>query len=195
MGGKARQVAKVMALVSALSFGSSYSQESHAFEASRGTPRAERYVHSAEQRMPREERMSSVGRMFDRIADNAHRDMRKVKTAEDAELLLRAHYDEFVSEYYAPTRGNVRSRSYGTRAREYTIGDLHSIISNANDLKGILNELHQNYGVDHERRSAQMDDLIQKVERTASYSGQIKSSVIRQIEEQFGNIRIKIRPR
>lgn len=192
--GKARQVAKVMALVSALSFGSGYAQESYAVESTDDTPKAERIERSHDRTLGKE-RLTSAGRMFDRIVDDARKDMSKIKTAEDAEWLLRAHFDRFVGEYYTPTRGHVRKTPFGTRVREYSEGDLHSLLENAHDMKDILIQLHETYDIDHTERLRQIDDIIEKVERSSSYAGIVQSALMKQVEKQLGIFKIRIRHR
>lgn len=194
MEGKAKKVAKVMALVSALSLGAGYGEEAYARDRD-DTPRAEQ-VERSNERPSREERLTSAGRMFDRMVDDAREDMGKIQTAEDAEWLLRAHVDQFVSEYYIPSKGGrVRKDPYGVKVREYSEGDLHSILQNAKDMKNILNEIQEKYGIDQQKRSEQLDDMIQKVERRASYAGRMEEALMKQMEKQLGQFKIRVRTR
>ncbi len=118
--------------------------------------------------------------------ESAHADMKKIKTAEDAEWLVRTYFNQFVSEYYMPTKGNLKEGPYGIKIRNYTEDDSKLLLRNAQEMKRIIQDLNAKFGIQaYEKRIEQIDDMIIKLERQSSYSGQKQKEALERMEKSL----------
>lgn len=182
--GKARQVAKVMTLVSALSFGSGLANESRAEE-----PKAKKQTEqSAEQSAAEinDANVTASSRWSEALVKLANNDRSQLKSSEDAEALVTSYFNQFISEYYLPTQGELKEGSYGMKERIYSDDDLRLLLQNAKEMKKMLEELNTQFGMKaYENRSQQIDDVIAKLERQNSYAGKDEARALEQLNSML----------
>jgi hypothetical protein len=194
IGEKAKKMAKVMTVVSALSFGAGLPQDADA-----AGPSVTVKVETSDRgRQVAAERVSSAGQLFQSMVEHARRDQRAVVYSEDAEALLQKHFDRFVGEYFNPTHGRLRDSVYGVKVRNYNDADHAAIKASAIEMKGLLLDLYAQYEIDdYEGRLVQIDEMIKKVSYSATDVGKIEKALKQQVEKQLGrqlNIKITIPP-
>lgn len=120
------------------------------------------------------------------IIDSARGDMGKISTSEDAEWLVRSHHNKLISEFYLPTKGNVKEGPYGVPTREYSEDDVKLLIEKAHDMKKILEALNNQFGIEaYEKRQAKLDDMIDALKRRLSYSWQKQQKALEEIERMI----------
>ena len=131
-----------------------------------------------------ETNLTESSRWSNNVLDSAKEDFDRIKTKEDAEWLIRSHFNQFVSEFYMPKEGNVREGPYGVPIREYATEDIKLLLKNANELKSLLISLNSKYGVaNYSKRQQQLDDMIEKLKRKSSYAGQKQMEALERMEK------------
>lgn len=189
--GKAKDVAKVMLLASVLSVGPVGPGIAQGEDAQKAQPstRIERVKQGRgkEQKIEiNEANITASSEWSGEIIESAKSDMGKVKTAEDAEWLVRSHFNQFISEYYMPTKGKVKEGPYGTKTRDYTEDDLKYLLQNAQEMKGLVQELDDKFGLEaFDKRMNQINNMITKLESQSSYSGQKKKESLEKLEKML----------
>jgi len=128
--------------------------------------------------------LTESSRWSQSVIESTRADMKKIKTAEDAEWLVRTYFNQLVSEYYMPTKGNLKEGPYGIKMRNYTEDDSGLLLRNAQEMKKIIQELNAKFGIEaYEKRIEQIDDMIMKLERQSSYSGQKQKEALERMEK------------
>lgn len=180
--GRAGEVARAMMLVSTLVVGSGITKEAHAQESD--SPTKTEQVKQEEQKLEiNEANITTSSKWSGDIVESARNDMSKIKTPEDAEWLVRSHFNKFVSEYYMPTTGDLEEGPYGTKIRNYTEDDSKFLLQNAQEMKELLQEINEKFSVEaYKDRTEQVDDIITKLERKLSYAGQKQNEALKQLE-------------
>jgi len=182
--GKAKQVAGVLLLVSALSaapgmVGEAYTQE---IKPTIHTEQAQKQEKQEEK--INEANLTESSKWSRGVVESARADMKKIKTAKDAEWLVRTYFNQLVSEYYMPTKGNLKEGPYGIKTRDYTEDDLKLLLRNTQEMKKIIQELNTKFGIKaFNKRIEQLDDMIKKLERQSSYSGQKQKEALERMEK------------
>lgn len=181
--GKAKRIANMFLVVSALSAGPGVVSEANAQE-NKPLVRAEQ----VEKRVVQEEKINEVNltessKWSVGIVAAARADMEKINTAEDAEWFVRSHVNPFVSEYYIPTKGNVKKGPYGISTRDYTQDDLRLLLRNTREIKRMVGELHGKFGIEEPaKRMDQLDDMVLKLGKEASFSGQKQKEALKNMD-------------
>jgi hypothetical protein len=182
--GKAKQVAGVLLFVSALSIAPGVVGEAYAQENKRADQ-----IKQVQKQEKQEEKINEAGltessKWSREIIESARTDMKKIKTTEDAEWLVRTHFNQFVSEYYMPTIGNLKDGPYGIKTRDYTEDDSKLLLRNAQEIKKIMQGVNAKFGIEaFDKRMEQIDDMINKLKRQSSYSGQKQKEALERMEE------------
>jgi len=190
-GKTAREVAKVMIFVSVLSAGSGIVKETYAQKAQSPTKieeaKQEKQEKQEEQKIEINEANLTASSIWSgHIIESARNDMDKIKTAEDAEWLVRSYFNKFVSEYYMPTKGNLKEGPYGIKMRDYSEDDSKFLLQNAQEMKELLQELNEKFGIEaYKKRIEQIDDMIMKLEKQSSYAGQKQKEVLGRLENML----------
>jgi hypothetical protein len=173
--GKAKQVAVVLLFVSALSAGPGMVREAHAQETEQQEKQEEKI---------NEANLTESSKWSRGVVESARADIKKIKTAEDAEWLARTHFNQFVSEYYMPTKGDLKEGPYGIKTRDYTEDDSKFLLRNAQEMKRIMQELNTKFGIEaFDKRMEQVDGMIKKLERQSSYSGRKQKEALERMEK------------
>ncbi|MFH1838090.1 MAG: hypothetical protein ABH808_01165 [Candidatus Kuenenbacteria bacterium] len=116
----------------------------------------------------------------------AREDIKKIKTAEDAEQLIHTYFNQFVSEYYIPTKGDLKEGSYGIITRDYTEDDSKLLLQKAQEMKNIIQELSIKFGIKaFEKRTEQINDIIKKLEWRLSDAGKKEVEILRRFEKSL----------
>lgn len=182
--GKANRVAGVLLLVSAFSAGPYMANETYAQE-NNSNIRTEK-IQKQEEQVEKINRanLTESSKWSQDILDSARADIGKIKTSEDAEWLVRTYFNQLVSEYYMPTGNNLSDGPYGIKIRNYTEDDSKLLLRNAQEMKKIMQELNTKFGIEaFSERMEQADDMIEKLERQSSYSGQKQKEALEKIEK------------
>ena len=185
--GTAHKVAKVMMLVTALSSLSVFSNDAEAgqYRYYKDTPRAEHKERNNSEQ-PERLRLTNASKWAGEKVRGAQNDLKEIKTAQDAEWLVRLYVDGFANEFYMPSKGSSNRPNYNAPSRIYTIDDAKYAIECAKILKGIMENLHGKYGVGkYEDRQARLDKVIVNLKQQTSYSFQKEQEAMRNIMERF----------
>ncbi|MEK7669133.1 MAG: hypothetical protein AAB350_00880 [Patescibacteria group bacterium] len=182
--GKAKQVAGVLLFVSALSAGPGMVSEAYAQETKPATRTEQVQKQEKQEEKINETNLTESSKWSRSVVESARADMKKIKTAEDAEWLIRTHFNQLVSEYYMPTKGNLKEGPYGIKTRDYTEDDSKLLLRNAQEMKKVIQELNTKFGIEAlDKRMEQVDDMIKKLERQSSYSGQKQKEALERMEK------------
>ena len=182
--GKAKQVAGVLLFVSALSAGPGMVGEAYAQETKPTTRTEQVQKQERQEEKINEANLTESSKWSRGVVESARADMKKIKTAEDAEWLVRTHFNQLVSEYYMPTKGNLKEGLYGIKTRDYTEDDSKLLLRNAQEMKKVMQELNTKFGIEaFDKRMEQVDDMIKKLERQSSYSGQKQKEALERMEK------------
>lgn len=183
--GKAKKIANVMILMTALSAAPGFTQEAYAQEKGR-QPVKQEQVQQKEEDKINEAKLTGSSTWARGITESARADLKKIKTAEDAEWLIRSHFNQLVSEYYLPTKGNLKEGPYGIKTREYSEDDTKLLLQSAKEMKQLLQDLNTKYGIEaYDKRQEQIDDMIKKLERQSSNSFQKQKEVLDRFEKML----------
>ncbi len=192
--GKAKTAARVMVVISLLSIGLGIVKETHAHaQEAQPLTKSEEVEQEKQEEEKEEEKieineanLTASSMWSGNIIESARNDMDKIKTAEDAEWLVRSYFNQFVSEYYMPTKGNLKEGPYGIKMRDYSEDDSKFLLQNAQEMKELLQELNEKFGIEaYEKRMEQIDDMITKLERQSSYVGQKQKEVLERLEKML----------
>jgi len=182
--GKAKQVAGVLLFVSALSAGPGMVSEAYAQETKPTTRTEQVQKQEKQEEKINEANLTESSKWSRSVVESARADMKKIKTAEDAEWLVRTHFNQLVSEYYMPTKGNLKEGPYGIKTRDYTEDDSKLLLRNAQEMKKVMQELNTKFGIEaFDKRIEQVDDMIKKLEQRSSYSGQKQKEALERMEK------------
>lgn len=182
--GKAKQVAGVLLFVSALSAGPGMVSEVYAQETKPTTWTEQVQKQEKQEEKINEANLTESSKWSRSVVESARADIKKIKTAEDAEWLVRTHFNQFVSEYYMPTKGNLEEGPYGIKTRVYTEDDSKLLLQNAQEMKEIIQELNTKFGLEaFPKQMKQVNDMIKKLERQSSYSGQKQKEALERMEK------------
>jgi len=169
--GKAKQVAVVLLFVSALSAGPGMVGEAYAQETKPTTRTEQVQKQEKQEEKINEANLTESSKWSRGVVESARADMKKIKTAEDAEWLVRTHFNQLVSEYYMPTKGNLKEGPYGIKTRDYTEDDSKLLLRNAQEMKKVMQELNTKFGIEaFDKRIEQVDDMIKKLERQKKFN-------------------------
>jgi len=185
--GKAKSVANLMLLVSALSVAPGVVNEAYA-QAGNPTNKTEQVQAPSKQAVEKidESKLTESGKWARNIVEAAKKDLSKIKTAEDANWLIRDYFGQFVFEYYMPTKGQVEEGAYGTKSRVASGADLELILQEAKEMKTIIDYLNKKFGIEaYGNRSSQINDVILKATNRASYAGQKQSEILKRALEKY----------
>lgn len=184
--GRAKQVANVFLFVSALSAGPGVASETYAQE-TKPTARTEEVQKQEKQEEKiNEDNLTESSKWSQGVIESARADIKKIKNAEDANWLVRTHLNQLVSEYYIPTKGNLKEGSYGRKTRDYTEDDSKLLLRNAQEMKEIIQELNTKFGIQgYEKQIEQVDIMIKRLERQSSYSGQKQKEMLERMEKSL----------
>lgn len=185
--GSARKAAKVMMLITALSSLSAFSNDAEAgqYRYYKDTPRAE-YVQKNNAEQPERLRLTNASKWVGEKVRGAENDLKQIKTAQDAEWLVRLYVDGFANEFYMPSKGSSNRPNYNALPRIYTIDDAQYAIECAKILKGIMEDLHKRFGVgNYEERQARLDKVIVNLNQQTSYSFQKEQEAKREMMKRF----------
>ncbi|MCD6270601.1 hypothetical protein J7J23_02350 [bacterium] len=179
--GKAKNIAKVMLLVSALSVGPGMAKEAWA-QKTQSAIKVEQIDQAKDEEQKieiNEANLTASSKWSGEIIEAAKNNMNKVKTAKDAEQLVRLYFNPFVTEFYMPTQGRVEEGPYGIKVRHYTEDDTKYLLQNAQEMKELLQELNDKFSIEaFDKRMRQINDMIKKLERRSSYAGQQKERLL-----------------
>lgn len=184
--GKAKEIAGVMMMLSALSVMPGIPTEAYAEK--RKQPTQAGQIQKNKEQHVNEAKLTASSTWAGAIMESMRADMGKIKTAEDADWLMRSHFRKFISEYYFPTEGNVKEGAYGVKVRHYSPEDAQFVLKNAQEMKQMLQDLNMRYGMDIElygKRLERIDDMIGKLERKSSYSYQKRQEELERLEESL----------
>ncbi len=188
--GSARKAAKVMMLITALSALPGLSKDAHAIGYAESLGRPERIEQTNQQETKKTEKtekikLTNASRWAGEKMKSAQNDLKYIKTAQDAEWLVRLHMDEFVDEFFSPPR-NASGRIIYNAERVYTMDDAKYTIECAKTLKGIMEDLQGRFGVgNYEQRQARLDKVISNLEQQTSYSFQKEQEAHREAMKRF----------
>lgn len=187
--GKAKQVVGVLLFVSALSAGSGLVSETYAQEAEPATQIEQAQKQEERGEKINEANLTESSKWARDIINSAQAEMEKIETAEDAEWLLRTYFNQFVYEYYMPTKGNLKEGSYGLATRDYTEDDIKLLFKSALDMKGIVHNLNYKFKIKaFDKRMEQIDDVIIKLGKKSFYSGQKQKMAVERMEKRIEEI-------
>jgi hypothetical protein len=173
--GKAKKLVHALALTAAIV---TPNQEAQAEPAGRAKTTAAEKV-KAEQ--IDESKITESGKLFRKTIKELQADLKNVKTQEDANWLLRDHFGVFITEYYMPSKVNVKEGAYGTTEREYSPEDLKLVLNLAREMKKIVESLNDKYEVEaYDKRIKQIEDMIKKLEDRTSLAGQKRQKILEQ---------------
>jgi cell division protein FtsL len=186
-GGKAKHIARVMLVVSVLTSGPLLARKAYA-EEGQARSKTEEVEHEKQNLEIDKAKLTESSQWSGGIVESARKDLVKIKTADDAEWLVRSYFNKFVSEYYLPTKGDLKEGPYGIKSRQYTLDDLKFLLKNARELKKILRGLNEKFGITaYQNRMEQINDIIYKtegqLEEQSSYAGQKEKESLEQLEK------------
>src|SRR3989344_1088300 len=95
-----------------------------------------------------ESKITESGKLFRKIMKELRADSKNVKTQEDANWLVRDHFGGFVTEYYMPSKVNIKEGAYGTTERQYAPEDLKLVLNSAREMKKIIEDLNNKYKIE-----------------------------------------------
>lgn len=183
--GMSKKVARVMLLVSALSVAPGVVSQANAQETKAPGAKIEQVQKNQEEKID-ESKLTESSKWSKSIIESARADMAKIKTQEDANWLIRSHFGPFVSEYYMPTKGDIKEGAYGTKTRDYTQEDSRFLLQGAKEMKKIVEELNTKFKVEaYSDRIEQIDKLITHLESKSSYAGQKQSELLKRMLEKY----------
>jgi hypothetical protein len=190
--GKARQIVKVLTFVSALSVSSGMVNEVYA-QQTKHAGRSEQVKKQEKTKEKINEANLTGSSTWSRgTVEAARADEKKIEQADeteaqkvkDAQWLVKTHFNQFVSEYYMPTNGDLKEGPYGIKMREYSEDDLRLLLQEAREMKSFLQELNAKYPLEaFDKRMEQIDDMIKKLEGRSSYSGQKQKEALDKMEQ------------
>lgn len=107
-----------MMLVTALSSLSVFSNDAEAgqYRYYKDTPRAEQGERN-NLGQPERQRLTHASKWAGEKVRGAQNDLKEIKTAQDAEWLVRLYVDGFANEFYTPTHGSSKRPIYNAPAR------------------------------------------------------------------------------
>ncbi len=167
--GKAKKIARVMTLVSALSAAPGLVQEAYAEQKSPDVK-----VKQVEKESINEANVTESGKWAKEILDQAKSELSEVKTREDAIHFINSNAGSFMRECYFPTKGNIRQAELvpTLTLRKYSVDDLRLIAQVAEQLKTILQDLDSKYsmGGTIDKVKTNLDDIDKKASSETLYS-------------------------
>lgn len=185
--GSARKAAKVMMLITALSALPGFAKDAEAqeYRSNNDLARTEQMYSKGSQESEKKQLTQASGWAGEKVK-SALKDLRDIKTAQDAEWLVRSHMDGFVDDFYSAPRGSSGRSTYNAPERVYTIQDAKYAIDCAKTLKGVMEDLQGKYGVsNYEKRQARLDGVISNLEQQTSYSFQKEQEARREVMKRF----------
>lgn len=120
------------------------------------------------------------------IIKNTYIDLKKIKTTKDAEWFIRSYINQFVSEYYLPTKGNLKEGVYGIKIREYSQDDIKLLLKITKEMKQILENLNKKYNINtYNKYQDQINNIIENLELQSSFSFQKQKEILDQVDKIF----------
>lgn len=190
--GKAKLISRVLIMTSMLTLGAGVFKEASAGEnASKdSTEQVENKAggsSSAEKTEINRNNLTASGMYAENVVLSARIDMEKVETSADANTLVRTHLNNLVSEFFEPTKGDVKEGAYGVRVVDRSQEDALLWEKSANEMKQIIEELNKDYGIEaFEKRISQINTIIEKLKKEASYSYQTQKKMMEEAEKELG---------
>ena len=130
-----------------------------------------------------ESKLTESGKWARSMIEAAKAELRHLETAEDAEAFVSTHFTKFVSEFYMPTKGNVKDGPYGTKSRVLTWDDARLVAESAVAMREILVELNTKFPVEaYDKRLEQVDDMVTKSAKRSTYAGQKQAEMLEGIQ-------------
>jgi hypothetical protein len=176
LGAHAKKVIGVVSLATALSAGIGGTQDVHA----EGNGNQARVTQNKLQKESIDEsKLTESSKWARRYVLDARADMKKIKTAQDAEWLLNTYLGPMMNEFYYPTKGKVERIEPGLTDRTYGEEDAKLVLQSCEEMVDILRELHLRYGVRaYDRRLEQIDDMIARMKTKSSYAYQKEQELL-----------------
>ncbi len=179
--GKARKIARVMTLVSALSAAPGLVQEAYAQQATPGTK-----TEQVNKDTINEANVTESGSWAKQILEKAKSELSEVETKEDALAFINANVGNFVREWRFPTKGNIRALEYGGKtysnivSRRYSADDGKLIMQSARAFKSIIQDLDSKYQIGNIGNNAQtiLDDIIKDAAEKSSYANRKRQELL-----------------
>lgn len=178
--GKARGTAEAMMLMTALSFIPEFTQETYAQEKGQQPYKQEQVKQEGE---IDESKLTESSTWARDVMENAHADLKKIKTAEDAKWFILSYSEQLVHEYFFPTKGNLKSGVF-IKTREYSEDDMRLLLKTAKEMRQILQDLNTKYDVETDTPQNKIDVMINKLERESSYSFQKQQEILDRFEKR-----------
>ncbi len=142
-------------------------------------------VNRKDEQRPEKVKLTNASKWAGEKVKSAQKDLQHIKTAQDAEWLVKLHMDEFADDFYSAPRTPSGRIAYNTELF-YTIDDAQYVIECAKTLKGIMEDLQGRYGVgNYEERQARLDKVISNLEQQTSYSSLKEREIQRDMAKQF----------
>jgi hypothetical protein len=182
--GKAKNVARVMALVSALSAAPGLVPEAHAQQA------PDTKTEQVEKNTINEANVTESGKWVRDILEKAKSELSEVETKKDAIIFINVNMGDFIKEYRFPTKGNIRKAEYNGKiydnivTRKYTKEDSKIIIETAKEFKTILQDLNSKFSLEgYDKTQNTLDEVINKATEESSYTHRKQQEILdREVE-------------
>jgi hypothetical protein len=115
---------------------------------------------------------------YSESVSKAEAELSEVKSAEDAEWFMKSNTDPFTTEFYFPTHGETQEIS-GITVRKPNLENDKAMLSDAKVMQNILKQIHDKFPSAYtKKRIDQLQDVIEKLTHTTSYSGRKQHEVL-----------------
>ncbi len=167
-GGNARKIARVMALVSALSTAPGLTQETYAQQI------PDTKTEQVEKENINEENITESGEWAKEILEKAESELTEIETKEDVVHFINSNVGSFMRECYFPTKGDIKQAELAPNLtlRRYSVDDLKLIVEVSEQFKIIIQGLNTKYNVGEniDKVEKNLADIGDKASTETSYS-------------------------
>ncbi len=179
--GKAKKIARVMTIVSALSVAPGMVQEVYAQENKSGA--------KVEQVQSNPENLTEASTWASEIVEKAKADMSEIKTAKDADALLGDYLVQFLNKWRFLNKNISKDVNKNLDKRGYTKEDTKLILQRSQEMEGILDEIDGKFGADKVSYSRLgrpfLKDIMKDIEWESSYAYKKQQENFKRLDEQL----------
>jgi len=179
--GKAKDAAKVMMFISALSFGAGMAGEARA-EDSQAAVKVEQVEGQNKEKLEiNEKELTNESKWAKDILESAKKELKELKTSEDAELWLISHVNKFIADYI----DKFYIAALNGTAKDYTNDDLKYVLKSAQELGEMAQDVRDKFGAKIKNRTKKINMIIKKLKRRTSYAGRKRKEQIDSLLKRF----------
>jgi hypothetical protein len=167
--GKAKKIARVMALVSALSAVPVVTQEAYAQE-NKDATKVEKVEKEQEEKIDMS-KVTEASKWSKDMLEQAKSDLNEIKTADDADYLARDIF-KIYAEYYL-----------GIKTKEYTNDDRRFVLQNVKGAVKLLGDLNKKFPVHgYEHMVDCFSDVVKHLNYSLSYAGKKDREMLKKLD-------------